>query len=77
MAKFYYYTGQDNSGQNWRGVYHHSAKAAKEEAKAHNVGVAADITIMEVKGTDMAETMKNLLNQEQKIIGTVRALVTY
>tara|TARA_R100001510_G_C7627758_1_gene187276 strand:- start:380 stop:607 length:228 start_codon:yes stop_codon:yes gene_type:complete len=72
--KFYFYQGQGPEGQRWKGEYQYTAKQAKDQAREE--GMPSGTEIVEVKITDKVSTMKNLLNQNQEIFGSINVIST-
>ena len=72
MAKFYYYRDEGSDGIYWKGQYHYTVKEARDEAL--NDGMPQPFKIFEVKLTDTDTTLKNLLNDRQEIIGTLKEI---
>ncbi len=72
MAKFYHWQGEGSDGNVYKGEYQFTAKDAKNDAIKHGMPQPDGFTIFETKVTDTATTLRNLLNQEMKIIGEIK-----
>ena len=72
MAKFYHWQGEGSDGNVYEGEYQFTAKDAKNDAIKHGMPQPDGFTIFETKVTDTATTLRNLLNQEMKIIGEIK-----